>query len=93
MENFNLKKFLVENKLTTNSKMLREEVNTPAPGDKLKATSSAKRRMIELDPTLEDVVNAPFIFKHIDSGSGDLVVSTNAGVDWIFPANMFVRWR
>lgn len=29
METFNLKKFLVENKLTTNSKMLNEEVNIP----------------------------------------------------------------
>jgi hypothetical protein len=30
MENFNLKKFLVENKLTTNSKMLNEEVGVPS---------------------------------------------------------------
>ena len=36
MENFNLKKFLVENKLTTNSKMLNEEVGTPINYEKLK---------------------------------------------------------
>ena len=36
MENFNLKKFLVENKLTTNSKMLNEEVGTPIDYEKLK---------------------------------------------------------
>lgn len=29
MENFNLRKFLVENKLTANSKILNEEVNIP----------------------------------------------------------------
>ena len=29
MENFNLKKFLVENKLTTNSKILNEELKQP----------------------------------------------------------------
>jgi hypothetical protein len=36
MENFNLKKFLVENKLTTNSKMLNEEVGAPINYEKLK---------------------------------------------------------
>ena len=35
MENFNLKKFLVENKLTTNSKMLNEEVEAK-PFEELK---------------------------------------------------------
>ena len=32
MENFNLKKFLVENKLTANSKMLNEETELPELG-------------------------------------------------------------
>jgi hypothetical protein len=36
MENFNLKKFLVENKLTANSKMLNEEVGAPINYEKLK---------------------------------------------------------
>jgi len=36
MENFNLKKFLVENKLTTNSKILNEEVGAPINYEKLK---------------------------------------------------------
>jgi len=36
MENFNLKKFLVENKLTINSKMLNEEVGAPINYEKLK---------------------------------------------------------
>lgn len=36
MENFNLKKFLVENKLTTNSKMVNEEVGAPINYEKLK---------------------------------------------------------
>jgi hypothetical protein len=31
MENFNLKKFLVENKLTTNSKLLQEEITLNSP--------------------------------------------------------------
>jgi len=31
MENFNLKQFLVENKLTTNSKMLKEEITKDSP--------------------------------------------------------------
>ena len=34
MENFNLKKFLVENKLTTNSKMLNEEITKDSPSFK-----------------------------------------------------------
>jgi len=34
MENFNLKKFLVENKLTTNSKMLQEEITKDSPSFK-----------------------------------------------------------
>ena len=36
MEDFNLKKFLVENRLTTNSKMLNEEVGAPINYEKLK---------------------------------------------------------
>lgn len=32
MENFNLRKFLVENKLTTNSKILNEEIELPELG-------------------------------------------------------------
>lgn len=36
MENFNLKKFLVENKLTANSKMLNEGVGAPINYEKLK---------------------------------------------------------
>jgi hypothetical protein len=31
MEDFNLKKFLVENKLTTNSKMINEEITKDSP--------------------------------------------------------------
>jgi len=36
MENFNLKKFLVENKLTTNSKMLNEEAAETKPFEEVK---------------------------------------------------------
>jgi len=34
MEDFNLKKFLVENKLTTNSKILKEEITKDSPSFK-----------------------------------------------------------
>lgn len=66
---------------------------TLTPGDKLKPTSSAKREMIEIDPKLEDVVNMPFTFREIDNGSGGIIVSTYTGVEWVFNADMFVRWR
>lgn len=41
VENFNLKKFLVENKLTTNSKLLTEEANDPEMDAAMKAGLSA----------------------------------------------------
>jgi phage pi2 protein 07 len=63
------------------------------PGDKLKATNFGKSKMIEIDPTLKNVVDAPFVFKKLDTSSGGLIVSTNSGVEWIFNADMFVKWR
>ena len=45
MENFNLKKFLVENKLTTNSKMLNENENKAPLTITVKVTQEGKSKM------------------------------------------------
>lgn len=54
MENFNLKKFLVENKLTTNSKLLKEEAGEMTPQQ---ATTAATKVIgkIENNPAIDKV--------------------------------------
>ena len=49
MENFNLKRFLTENKLTTNSKTLNEETNSEFSTILAKLSQMAEKGEIELD--------------------------------------------
>ena len=56
MNNFNLKKFLVENKLTTNSKLLKEEAQKMTP-QQAAAAVTAQADQIAQDPTVKKIVN------------------------------------
>ncbi len=54
MNNFNLKKFLVENKLTTNSKLLKEEAQEMTP-QQASAAVTAQADQIAQDPTVKKI--------------------------------------
>jgi len=57
MENFNLKKFLVENKLTTNSKLLEAERAVPTPEEAAALATKAVGRL-ENDPDINKAADA-----------------------------------
>ena len=71
MENFNLKKFLVENKLTTNSKTL-EEIKKLNP-ESLTVHTLAVKRASKLKEDIENDGYEPEIIKKHLSKDGSLV--------------------
>ena len=79
MENFNLKKFLVENKLTANSKMLQENLDFDYQDSKTGAiitmNNDTKDAILD-NPQLQDFIT-PRHF--VMNNKGEVVL----GVDWM----------
>ena len=79
MENFNLKKFLVENKLTTNSRILKENLHfdyqDSQTGARIVMNDDTKDAILD-NPQLQDFITP----KHfVRNNKGEVVL----GVDWM----------
>jgi len=80
MENFNLKKFLVENKLTTNSKMLNESTED----DKI-LIDKIKSLNIDVEDALEKAASTEGLGRYFTFGFSPSNLSLRIDHDYIYP--------
>jgi len=87
MENFNLKKFLTENKLTTNSRMLNEELKF------IDATDPARNKGGDQHLKLSDLVPGKTVIALNKHYSNKAELEDEAGTFIEVDENDYIRWK
>ena len=92
MDNFNLKKFLVENKLTNNSRLLEQEAVQPTPEEAAKIVANNTDKIVnspEVKAAAEKIKKDPKAMKELEGILSKFNISLNENTDTVNPQDVY----